>query len=154
MEELSLAHILNAEAEKIQFALGTLETAGGQASSMDDILETNKLSSKMVRNVIKNQMLLSMKMEDTVDLAGATQPVTPAPVEPTPEPAAPVTEPVAPVTEPVAPVTEPIAQRQKPVDGTPSTGFFSFVWAVPAKAIPLWLPTECRIGPVTPGPGV
>lgn len=102
MEELSLAHILNAEAEKIQFALGTLETAGGQASSMDDILETNKLASKMVRNVIKNQMLLSMKMEDTVDLAEATQPVTPAPVEPTPEPAAPVTEPVAPVTEPIA----------------------------------------------------
>ena len=53
MEELSLAHILNAEAEKIQFALGTLETAGGQASSMTDILETNKLASKMVRNVIK-----------------------------------------------------------------------------------------------------
>ena len=65
MEELSLAHILNAEAEKIQFALGTLETAGGQASSMTDILETNKLASKMVRNVIKKQMLLSMKMEDT-----------------------------------------------------------------------------------------
>ena len=104
MEELSLAHILNAEAEKIQFALGTLETAGGQASSMTDILETNKLASKMVRNVIKNQMLLSMKMEDTVDLAEQTQPVT-QPVTP------PVTEPVVPpVTEPVTPpVTEPIA---------------------------------------------
>lgn len=96
MEELSLAHILNAEAEKIQFALGTLETAGGQASSMTDILETNKLASKMVRNVIKNQMLLSMKMEDTVDLAEQAQPVT-QPVTP------PVTEPVVP------PVTEPIA---------------------------------------------
>lgn len=96
MEELSLAHILNAEAEKIQFALGTLETAGGQASSMTDILETNKLASKMVRNVIKNQMLLSMKMEDTVDLAEQAQPVT-EPVTP------PVTEPVVP------PVTEPIA---------------------------------------------
>ena len=104
MEELSLAHILNAEAEKIQFALGTLETAGGQASSMTDILETNKLASKMVRNVIKNQMLLSMKMEDTVDLAEQAPPVT-QPVTP------PVTEPVVPpVTEPVTPpVTEPIA---------------------------------------------
>lgn len=104
MEELSLAHILNAEAEKIQFALGTLETAGGQASSMTDILETNKLASKMVRNVIKNQMLLSMKMEDTVDLAEQAQSVT-EPVTP------PVTEPVIPpVTEPVTPpVTEPIA---------------------------------------------
>lgn len=104
MEELSLAHILNAEAEKIQFALGTLETAGGQASSMTDILETNKMANKMVRNVIKKQMLLSMKMEDTVDLAEQTQPVT-QPVTP------PVTEPVVPpVTEPVTPpVTEPIA---------------------------------------------
>ena len=86
MEELSLAHILNAEAEKIQFALGTLETAGGQASSMTDILETNKLASKMVRNVIKNQMLLSMKMEDTVDLAEQTQPVTQPVTPPVPTP--------------------------------------------------------------------
>lgn len=68
MEELSLAHILNAEAEKIQFALGTLETATGPAS-MDQILETNRLANKMVRDVIKNQMLLAMKMEDTVELA-------------------------------------------------------------------------------------
>ncbi|MGL4345635.1 MAG: hypothetical protein ACRCTE_10580 [Cellulosilyticaceae bacterium] len=69
MEELSLAHILNAEAEKIQFALGTLETAGGQAASMEQILETNKMAGKMLRDVIKNQMLLGMKMEDTVELA-------------------------------------------------------------------------------------
>ena len=112
MEELSLAHILNAEAEKIQFALGTLETAGGQASSMTDILETNKLASKMVRNVIKNQMLLSMKMEDTVDLAEQAQPVTQPVTPPVTEPVVqPVTEPVTPpVTEPVTPpVTEPIA---------------------------------------------
>lgn len=112
MEELSLAHILNAEAEKIQFALGTLETAGGQASSMTDILETNKLASKMVRNVIKNQMLLSMKMEDTVDLAEQTQPIT-QPVTP------PVTEPVVPpVTEPVTrPSPSPSPDEKNAVDG-------------------------------------
>ena len=69
MEELSLAHIVNAEAEKIQFALGTLETAGGQAATMDQILETNQLAGKVLRDVIKNQMLLGMKMEDTVELA-------------------------------------------------------------------------------------
>lgn len=69
MEELSLAHILNAEAEKIQFSLGTLETAGGVAAGIDQILETNRLAGKMVRDVIKNQMLLAMKMEDTVALA-------------------------------------------------------------------------------------
>lgn len=69
MEELSLAHLVNAEAEKIQFALGTLETAGGQAASMEQILETNQLAGKMLRDVIKNQMLLGMKMEDTIELA-------------------------------------------------------------------------------------
>ncbi|MEG0319728.1 MAG: hypothetical protein RR090_06435 [Niameybacter sp.] len=68
MEELSLAHIVNAEAEKIQFVLGTLETAHGVAASMDQILAVNKSSGKMLRDVIKNQMLLSMKLEDTIDL--------------------------------------------------------------------------------------
>lgn len=69
MEELSLSHLLNAEAEKIQFALGTLETAQGQPASIEQILETNRQAGKMVRDVIKNQMLLAMKMEDTVELA-------------------------------------------------------------------------------------
>ncbi len=68
MEELSLAHILNAEAEKIQFALGTLETADG-AASLEDIMKVNSSAKKMLRDVIKNQMLIGMKMEDTVELA-------------------------------------------------------------------------------------
>ncbi len=68
MEELSLAHIVNAEAEKIQFALGTLETAT-EAASLEQILEVNSSAKKMLRDVIKNQMLIGMKMEDTVELA-------------------------------------------------------------------------------------
>lgn len=68
MEELSLAHIVNAEAEKIQFALGTLETADG-AASLEDIMNVNNSAKRMLRDVIKNQMLIGMKMEDTVDLA-------------------------------------------------------------------------------------
>lgn len=73
MEELGLAHIVNAEAEKIQFALGTLETADG-AATMEQIMEVNSSAKKMLRDVIKNQMLIGMKMEDTVDLAMATAP--------------------------------------------------------------------------------
>ncbi|MFI3213175.1 MAG: hypothetical protein R3Y24_07515 [Eubacteriales bacterium] len=68
MEELSLAHIVNAEAEKIQFALGTLETAS-EAASIEQIMEVNNSAKKMLRDVIKNQMLIGMKMEDTVELA-------------------------------------------------------------------------------------
>ncbi len=52
MEELSLAHILNAEAEKIQFALGTLETAT-EAATLDDIMKVNSSAKKMLRDVIK-----------------------------------------------------------------------------------------------------
>ena len=73
MEELSLAHIVNAEAEKIQFALGTLETSTGPAS-LEDIMAVNNSAKKMLRDVIKNQMLIGMKMEDTVELALSLEP--------------------------------------------------------------------------------
>lgn len=65
MEELSLSHIVNAEAEKIQYVLGTLETAT-EAGTLEDVMMVNKSSEKMLRDVIKNQMLLSMKLEDSV----------------------------------------------------------------------------------------
>ncbi len=67
MEELSLSHILNAEAEKIQFALGTLDPTVPPAS-LDEILEVNKSAGKMLRDVVKNQMLLGMKLEDVLDI--------------------------------------------------------------------------------------
>ncbi len=78
MEELSLAHIVNAEAEKIQFALGTLDTADG-AASLEDIMAVNASAKRMLRDVIKNQMLIGMKMEDTVDFAAAQTTTEPAP---------------------------------------------------------------------------
>ncbi len=83
MEELSLAHIVNAEAEKIQFALGTLETADG-AASLDDIMAVNASAKRMLRDVIKNQMLIGMKMEDTVDFAACQTAEEP---KPDPQPA-------------------------------------------------------------------
>lgn len=68
MEELSLAHLMNAEAEKIQFALGTLEGSKKCASDMCTIMEVNRSSAKVLRDIIKNQMLLSMKLEDVLEL--------------------------------------------------------------------------------------
>ncbi|MFI3172074.1 MAG: hypothetical protein R3Y58_06895 [Eubacteriales bacterium] len=85
MEELSLAHIVNAEAEKIQFALGTLETAEG-AASIEQIMEVNTSAKKMLRDVIKNQMLIGMKMEDTMELALQVRAEQAAVVEPEPTP--------------------------------------------------------------------
>lgn len=69
MEELSLAHMMNAEAEKIQYALGTLEGAKKNCPvSLDEIMCVNKSSAKVLRDIIKNQMLLSMKLEDVIEL--------------------------------------------------------------------------------------
>jgi hypothetical protein len=67
-EELGLAHLVNAEAEKIQFVLGTLEGQDLQDPSIDDLLEINRSVEQTLRSVIKNQMLLQFKLEDVLDI--------------------------------------------------------------------------------------
>lgn len=77
MEELSLSHIVNAEAEKIQYALGTLQVGVdadnnpvySQSLAPDEVMAMNQSAAKLLRDVIKNQMLLGMKMEDIVSVA-------------------------------------------------------------------------------------
>lgn len=68
-EELGLAHITNAEAEKIQYILGTLN---GQTTvtpaTVEDLLNINDSVRQILRSVIKNQMLLQFKLEDILDL--------------------------------------------------------------------------------------
>ncbi|MGL4453063.1 MAG: hypothetical protein ACRCTZ_18030 [Sarcina sp.] len=72
LEEMGLSHIINAEAEKIQYILGTLDTVhdmgGFKQHSVEDILRVNSSVDKTLREVLKNQMLLHMKFEDTIDL--------------------------------------------------------------------------------------
>ncbi|ADC49806.1 hypothetical protein BpOF4_08740 [Alkalihalophilus pseudofirmus OF4] len=68
-EELSLAHIMNAEGEKLQYALGTLENGGGLAEDLDldGLLAVNRSVERMLRTVIKKEMLLQFKLEDILD---------------------------------------------------------------------------------------
>lgn len=70
LEELSLAHLVNSEAEKLQAVLGTLEDgpAGVIATNINDLLETNKSVEQILRAVIKNEMLLQFKLEDILDI--------------------------------------------------------------------------------------
>ena len=77
-EELGLAHIINAEAEKIQYILGTLE---GQVPpvvppTIDELLEINRSVDLTMRNVIKNQMLLQFKLEDALTISTTTTSTT------------------------------------------------------------------------------
>ncbi len=66
-EELGLAHIINAEAEKIQYILGTLsEQTPTEPPTQDDLIKINKSVNQTLRTVIKNQMLLQFKLEDLI----------------------------------------------------------------------------------------
>ncbi|NLZ45753.1 MAG: hypothetical protein GX896_03580, partial [Clostridiales bacterium] len=42
MEELGLSHIINAEGEKLQYILGTLEGVTGPGATIQDLLDTNE----------------------------------------------------------------------------------------------------------------
>ena len=77
-EELGLAHIINAEAEKIHYILGTLEgqTPPKTPPTIDEILEINRSVDKTLKNVIKNQMLLQFKLEDTLTISTTTTSTT------------------------------------------------------------------------------
>lgn len=84
-EELGLAHMINAEAEKIQFILGTLE---GHAPlpmppTIDELLQIDRSAHQTLKNVIKKQMLLQFKLEDTLSISTSTTTTTttPEPVE-------------------------------------------------------------------------
>lgn len=71
LEELALAHIMNAEAEKLQLVLGTLP--GGTSLtpaevSLDDLLAVNRSVQQTLRDVIKKEMLLEFKFENILEL--------------------------------------------------------------------------------------
>ncbi|HLO13095.1 MAG TPA: hypothetical protein VK190_12875 [Pseudoneobacillus sp.] len=69
-EELGLAHLINAEAEKIQAVLGTLEGGGSGfvGCSIDDLLLINKSVRRTLEDIIKKEMLLQFKLENVLDI--------------------------------------------------------------------------------------
>jgi len=62
MEEMSMSHILNAEGEKIQKILASDEV------SLEDLLRVNQSVERIMRTMMKNQMLLLCKLEDILSL--------------------------------------------------------------------------------------
>ena len=82
-EELGLAHVINAEAEKLQGAIGTLVHANGdpinpfiQARSLAELLEVNREVEKVLRTVIKKEMLLQFKFENVLEFLSTTTSTT------------------------------------------------------------------------------
>ncbi|MEK4509783.1 MULTISPECIES: hypothetical protein [Paenibacillus] len=62
LEEIGLSHIINAEAEKIQYVVGTLPGLTPH-SSIEDILRVDKDVRATLSEVIRKEMLLQMKLE-------------------------------------------------------------------------------------------
>lgn len=81
MENLSIAHLMNAEAEKIQFALGTLDTAKG-ALDFDLILKANNSARSVLKSVIMKEMLAGINMETAYESYKEMQPAVIIPVAP------------------------------------------------------------------------
>jgi len=67
MEEIGLSHIINAEGEKIQYILGTLEGSRPPTPpTIDQVIEINQTVKDTLQQVAFNQMFLSAKMADAL----------------------------------------------------------------------------------------
>lgn len=66
-EELALAHIINAEAEKIQSVLGTLVGQSVKNPTVSELERIDRSVGRVLRNVIKKEMLLQFKLETVAD---------------------------------------------------------------------------------------
>ncbi|MGW8457803.1 BclA C-terminal domain-containing protein [Bacillus atrophaeus] len=84
MEELGMAHILNAEGEKIQYALGTLPGLTGPPSTLDDVLNMNASVRDTLDSLMKQELLLGSKLDSIANIptlagpTGVTGPTGPA----------------------------------------------------------------------------
>ncbi len=73
LEELGLAHIINAEAEKIQYAIGTLSGLSPVAT-LDEILAVNESVNQTIQSALKTQMLLQNKLDSVIQTPVLTGP--------------------------------------------------------------------------------
>jgi hypothetical protein len=67
-EELGLAHIINAEAKKIQAVVDTLPGITLPGTTIADLLSINDSVDDVLKTAIKNEMLLQFKLENILDL--------------------------------------------------------------------------------------
>jgi hypothetical protein len=78
-EELALSHIINAEGEKLQYAIGTLPGLVGGAT-ITDVIDVNDSAGSMLGTVLENQIVLNGKLSQALQapvILGADGPIGP-----------------------------------------------------------------------------
>lgn len=73
-EELALSHIINAEGEKIQYAVGTIEGLD-IPSTIDEVLKVNKSVQSTLDTALENQILLAGKLSDALSTPVLSGPI-------------------------------------------------------------------------------
>lgn len=66
MEKLALSHVINAEGEKIQYILGTLEGTEPLDLTIEEILEVNNSAKDVLDAVAQMESILSIKLTNTL----------------------------------------------------------------------------------------
>lgn len=67
LEEIGLAHIINAEGEKIQYILGTLYGQGSTAT-LADLLSINESVQSTLEVILKKELLLQTKLKNIIEM--------------------------------------------------------------------------------------
>ncbi|MBW5471247.1 hypothetical protein GPJ61_25980 [Brevibacillus formosus] len=66
LEELGLSHIINAEAQKLQYVLGTLPGLTGPPATISDLLNVNSSVVNTLREITKKDILLNNKLNSVL----------------------------------------------------------------------------------------
>ncbi|MCL2420977.1 MAG: hypothetical protein FWD03_03890 [Defluviitaleaceae bacterium] len=77
MEELGLSHILNAEGEKLQYVLGTLDGISGPGATIEEVIQVNESVTYLLEKAASNQRALSDKLKAAVSSPVLTGPTGP-----------------------------------------------------------------------------
>ena len=72
LEELGLAHIINAEAEKVQSVLGTLEGLTPAPVPLATLLRVDQSVQNVLEKVIVKEILLMLSLDRVLDFLEAT----------------------------------------------------------------------------------
>ncbi|WP_276569954.1 DUF4573 domain-containing protein [Bacillus thuringiensis] len=78
MQELGLAHIINAEGEKLQYALGTLTNNNlATPPTFDQLIQLNKSVQSTLKSASETEMLLKGKLESVMEMPTMIGPTGP-----------------------------------------------------------------------------